>query len=118
AGSLANYSVNATSVDGCTNSTSFSLNIKPAPVVSAAAFTSSICKGSNVTLFALGDALTYTWSANANSSNAPVIVVTPNQSEVYSITGTAENNCSSTASWSITVNTAEPISATSSKPAG
>ncbi|MBX3163288.1 MAG: T9SS type A sorting domain-containing protein [Bacteroidetes bacterium] len=113
-----NYYVEAESLDGCTNSTSFSLFIKPAPVVTAASFTNSICQGDNITLFALGDALTYTWSANANSSHAPVVVLTPNQSGLYTVAGTATNGCSSSSDLQVTVHIPDAISVSSSKPNG
>jgi len=85
-------------------------------VVTAATFTDSICPGGNTTLFALGNAYTYSWSANAGSSNAPNIVVSPSHSDVYTVIGTAANGCTTAASQSITVNTSPTLSITAQRP--
>ncbi|MBX3163289.1 MAG: T9SS type A sorting domain-containing protein [Bacteroidetes bacterium] len=112
------YGVEAESIDGCFGETAFSLQIKDAPIVTAVAFTNNVCQGGNVTLFTFGNAVTYTWSANANSSNAPVIVVTPAQSGLYVVSATAANGCMTSSSQSITVHTPANITATTPKPNG
>jgi hypothetical protein len=108
-----NYTISAVSANGCTGSTVVSLFVNPSPVVSVASFTNSICPGDNITLFTFGNASTYTWSANANTSNAPAVVLSPSQSTVYTVVGTSANSCTTAASQSITVNTPPTLTVTS-----
>ena len=91
------YSVTATSMEGCTGSTSVFVTINPLPNVNISG-NNSFCQGDNVTLTAMG-ASSYAWSNT--STNAAITVSNAGN---YSVTGTDANGCSNTASKTVTVN--------------
>ena len=75
------YSVTGTSL-GCTNSTAITVTVNPNPIITVN--NPIICSGENTTLTANG-ATTYVWSSGATTNP---IVVSPNSSTTYTITGT------------------------------
>ncbi|MDY6348521.1 MAG: T9SS type A sorting domain-containing protein [Bacteroidales bacterium] len=91
------YSVTATSIEGCTGSTSTYVTVNPLPNVSISG-NNSFCQGGSVSLMASG-ASSYSWSNGSN--NATITVSNPG---TYTVIGTNAAGCSATASKTVTVN--------------
>ncbi len=90
------YTVTGTSVDGCDNSVSATINVISAPSISVNSTT--ICAGSTATLAASG-VTTYTWNTTSNSST---IFVNPTSTSIYTVSGNL-TGCSTTATQEVTV---------------
>ena len=94
--SSTNYTINATSTQGCVNSATTAVIITGSPTISVNSAT--ICSGNTATLTASGVS-TYTWSTGSNS-----VSITPNPTVTtsYTISGNAAG-CAVTASNTATV---------------
>ncbi len=92
------YSVTATNSNGCQNSTSVTATALELPVVNVAG-KSFICPGEQDTLTANG-AIRYVWSTGESGD---AILTMPAQTTVYTVTGYAENGCSSAVSKTVNV---------------
>jgi gliding motility-associated-like protein len=92
------------SKDGCTDTAHHNIDIKPTPVINAAATPEVICLGNSTTLSA-GGGITYDWSpaGDLSNPNAPDPVATPQVSTTYQVTVTDANGCSNTDDVSIRV---------------
>ncbi len=93
-------------VNGCTDTASVTITVKPIPNVSAVASLSSICDGEQTTLNGSG-AVTYSWSNGVSNG----IAFVPAATQVYTVTGT-QDGCSDTASIMITVKPLPNVGAT------
>ena len=91
------YTVTVTNVEGCNASESVTVTVNPLPTITISG-SSSFCQGDNTTLTASG-ASTYVW--NNGSSNTSITV---NNAGTYTVTGTDANNCTNTATKTVTVN--------------
>jgi hypothetical protein len=92
--------------NGCSNSNTVVISVGGAgPVVLISSSQNSICAGGSTTLTASG-ATSYTWS---NGSGNAVIVVSPNQTTTYSVTGSV-NGCAATAFFAVPVTAAPAFS--------
>jgi len=77
----------------------------PKPIATITPSATSVCQGNNITLTAnTGSSLTYSWSSS-NTTNQISVSATG----TYSLTVTNSNNCSNTASQTVTVNPLPPI---------
>jgi hypothetical protein len=85
------YTVEVTGNCGSETSISTNLTVNPLPNVLANASASSVCEGDQVTLFGSG-ALSYSWD-NGVVNLVPFI---PNQTLLYTVTGTDINGCINT----------------------
>jgi PKD repeat protein len=93
------YSVVASYTTGCTSPTgTITVTILPQPTVTVNSAT--ICAGNTATLTASG-ASTYAWIGGPNTST---MIVMPNNTATFTVTGTDANNCSSDAMATVTVN--------------
>lgn len=90
----------------CAASKAQTVLVVPLPTVTAMRSSASICAGNSVTLSAIG-ALSYSWNTGAQTQ---VIVQTPSQPTVYSVTGFS-TLCSATSSISVGVNALPVVSA-------
>ncbi len=104
-----NYGVIGTDGNGCQNIASVSVAVNALPTVTASVTSSAVCAGESVT-FTGGGAATYFW----NNSVADGVPFTPGTTNTYTVLGTDANNCSNTASVSVTVNTAPTVTANAS----
>ena len=95
-----NYSVKLNNVGCVIPSNTVSLTFNAVPSLSLTANSTTICAADAVSLNVSG-ASTYTWSSGSNNAS---YTATPLSNTIYSVTGTDINNCSNTASISITVN--------------
>ncbi len=86
------------STTGCKDTATTTVNFLPLPNVTASASNTIVCPGSQVTLTG-GGANTFVWTSGVNDG----VAFTANASQTYTVTGTDANNCSKTASITITV---------------
>jgi parallel beta-helix repeat protein len=93
------YTVTGTDANGCTNTSTATLNVLAAPAVGFTASATAVCAGSSVTLTGTG-AQSYAWSGGISDGVAFI----PTASGTYIVTGTAANTCTGTDTASITVN--------------
>ncbi|MBR5920114.1 MAG: T9SS type A sorting domain-containing protein [Bacteroidales bacterium] len=91
------YTVTTTNTEGCSNTASVTVTVNPLPNVSISG-SSSFCQGSIVVLTAIG-ASSYSWSNGNNSST-----ITVSNPGTYTLIGTDANNCTNTASKTVTAN--------------
>lgn len=88
--STTTYTVTSTNTFGCTAIDSVVVTVSAAPPITVSNDT-SLCAGGNATLSASG-ATTYSWQPGNLSGS--VVVVSPNSTTTYTVTGT-NNNCTS-----------------------
>jgi hypothetical protein len=107
------YTITATNSQGCTRTTFIPVVVKLKPTVTIASNPSpaTICSGTSLSLTASG-AITYVWSPNITNGS----VFVPAATSVYTVTGTGQFGCTSTASVSITVNPLPNVNASISSP--
>jgi hypothetical protein len=102
----ANYTVTVVDANNCTNWATNTVTVNDLPTVSINSTT--ICVGATTTLTATAPTATsYTWS---NNSNGMSIIVTPTTTVNYSVTVTDVNNCSNSATNTVTVNNLPTVS--------
>ena len=99
------YAVTGTDVYGCQNTDQVLVTVNALPTINAGS-PASVCSGASVLLSASG-APTLTWS-NGVSNGSTFI---PSNSSTLTVTGTDANNCSNTATFSITVHPLPTVSA-------
>jgi hypothetical protein len=96
------YTVIGTNSNGCSDSAMIVIKILPAPTVTAVSADSSICSGGSATLTASG-AVTYVWNPGSIFGNP--VTVSPTATTSYTVTGTASNGCTATATITVVVDT-------------
>lgn len=104
-----NYTVIGTASNGCTDTTSLSLNVNPSPNVTINATATTLCQGDAVTLSGSG-AITYSWNNNITDG----IAFTPSTTSNYTLTGTDGNGCAATSQITVNVNTLPNVVANAS----
>jgi Secretion system C-terminal sorting domain len=105
------YTVTGTNANGCSSTATVSVTVNPLPVVAANTSASAICVGGSATLSATG-AATYVWMPG-NLTGASVSV-SPIATTTYTVTGTNQFGCSSTATVNVVVNPLPVVSANTS----
>jgi hypothetical protein len=105
--STTTYTITATNTANCSASGSTILNVNSRPTVTATAAPSSICNGETSVLFAnasagSGTVSTYSWSSDLGNISGGT--VSPGTTTQYTVTVTNSNNCTTSASTSVTVN--------------
>lgn len=103
------YTVTGTDANNCSGTASVTVNVVPAPNVTAQASATAVCSGSPVTLTGQG-AQSYTWNNGVNDG----VPFTPAISQAYIVTGDNGNNCINTDTIFITVNSLPAVSALAS----
>jgi hypothetical protein len=101
------YSVTVTDANNCTASATKTVSVNPNPTATISPASVTICSGESATLTA-GGGTGFAWS-NALGNNAAITVALTNTTS-YDVTVTDANNCTATATKTITVN-ALPIAA-------
>ena len=91
------YTVTASNTEGCSATANVTVTVNPLPNISISG-DNSFCQGNSVVLTANG-ASNYTWSNG--SSNATITVSNPG---TYTLIGTDANNCTNTATKTVTAN--------------
>ncbi|MDI1354942.1 MAG: T9SS type A sorting domain-containing protein, partial [bacterium] len=106
-----NYTLNASALNGCTNTAVQNVSVNALPSLSVAANTSVVCRGGSAQFTAAG-ATTYTWNTGLTTTT---IAVSPTITTSYSVTGTlASTGCSNTAVQNLSVNALPVLSITAS----
>jgi 3'-phosphoadenosine 5'-phosphosulfate sulfotransferase (PAPS reductase)/FAD synthetase len=100
------YTVTGTDDNTCSNTATVTVTVNQLPTVSISEV-SPICNGQSATLTASG-ATSYTWDNEVGEGNGKQ--VSPATTTSYTVTGTDNNNCSNTASITITVNQLPSVS--------
>ncbi len=96
------YTVTGTNTTtGCNNTATQIITVNPLPVVSYTTIplSATVCAGASVSLSG-GGASSYTWSGGISNG----VFFIPTATTTYIVTGTDGNNCSNTASKTVTVN--------------
>jgi hypothetical protein len=104
------YEVTGTDANGCSNTSTITVTVNSIPVVTASsnATNDEVCEGDEVILTASG-ASTYVW----NNGVVNGVAFAPTTTDVYEVTGTSTEGCSSTAAITISVNAAPTVTASS-----
>ncbi|MEZ4887724.1 MAG: T9SS type A sorting domain-containing protein [Chitinophagales bacterium] len=101
------YTVTVTNDTGCSTTATVALTIYPLPT--AAAMTTAVCAGEDVSVSVMatgGTTFTYVWSDDAGSTDSAITVASADavDGDVYTVTVTNDTGCSSTGTVAITVN--------------
>lgn len=101
------FTVNGSTLSGCENTAMASITVNPNPIVGATATLTEVCFGESTILTGTG-ATAYSWTGGVIDG----ISFTPGAVGLatYTVTGTNEFGCESTASIDITVIDCEPVS--------
>ncbi len=100
-----NYTVTGDNGYGCTNTSNISVTVNQSPTVTATSSSSSINEGQSVTLTGNG-ASTYSWDNGVINNVAFYPFAGTN---TYTVTGTAANNCTNTATLTVIVHSLADI---------
>lgn len=100
------YTIIGKNINGCTNTKTVSIGVKPNPTVTAVVNPTIICPGSSATLSANG-ASTYFWPQTFATTS--VTVVSPNVTTLYQVIGTSTNGCSKSATVQLVVMTSPTV---------
>jgi PKD repeat protein len=95
----------------CTNAKNFTLTVNLTPTVNASASATLICASAQTTTLTGAGAASYVWNPGAVAGNN--IPTTLTSSTVFTVTGTAANGCTKTATVSISVSPCTGITKTS-----
>ncbi len=102
------YTITVTNGGGCTSTASVAVTVNALPTATASSSTPTICSGTTLNLTGGGVGTAYAWTGPngyTSSAQSPTIASpTVLASGVYRITVTNVNNCTSTATTSVTVN--------------
>lgn len=108
------YSVSGTStLTGCPATANNFVTVNPTPIVSIVPSATAVCEGGSVNLVAMGNASSYTWSANGGT-NGQFVTVTPATATTYTLIGANSANCNAISTQFIDVKPLPTISAQSS----
>ncbi len=104
------YTVTGTAINGCTNTDTVRVNIKPLPAINAG-LPVSICPAASTTLSATGG-VSYTWipASTLSCTTCANPIATPGITTIYSLTGVGANGCINTSTVTVTVNPLPVIS--------
>lgn len=99
------YTVIGSSFVGCVNAipVTTSVTVNALPVISVSSTTNTLCQGSTATISAVISAVgasSFVWAGNGNGSQ---IIVSPNSTTTYTVTGTDVNGCENTVNFTQTV---------------
>jgi hypothetical protein len=107
--STATYTVTGTAANGCTGTATRLVTVNTTPTVTTSVTSATICSGQSTSLSASG-ASTYSWQPGGLSGTP--VVVSPASTTTYTVTGTAANGCTATATRLVTVNTSPTVGTT------
>lgn len=99
----ANYTVTGSDINGCSDTDTITVTVLSKPTVTANSTATLVCVG-NAVIFTGGGAATYTWTGGV-TNGSPFIV---NATQTFTVTGTAANTCTNSASISVSIRTLPP----------
>lgn len=93
------------------------VNVNSSAVISVAPLTSAICEGQSTTLNASGG-ISYSWSpaTGLNTTSGPTVIASPTITTTYTLTGIADNGCTSQIPVTVNVNPNPTPTVTPSNP--
>lgn len=94
------YSVTGTGVNGCKNSSAYTVTVNPLPTLNVSTSSSVICIGQSANLNVSG-ANTYTWMPGSLVGAA--VVATPTVNTTYTVNGTSAAGCNNSTTRTVTV---------------
>jgi hypothetical protein len=97
------YSVIGSNAFNCTDQKSYQVTVNPLPTIAVPSIPQSVCAGESVTLTATGGN-TYLWSSVFGAVSMNPLVVSPNTSVTYTVTGTSAKGCEGNATAALLVN--------------
>jgi hypothetical protein len=95
------YTVTGTDANGCSNSSTITVNVNTPPTVVSSSSVGTTCAGDVVTLSASG-AVSYNWMPG--SLNGASVTDVPTASTTYTVTGTDANGCTNSSTVTVNVN--------------
>ena len=101
------YTVQSQNYYECFRTRTLTIDVKPSPDLIIQATNTLICAQQHVTLSVSG-AANYQWLGQS-AATSHSLAVSPQITTTYSVTGTAQNNCSSTASITVEVDACDAI---------
>ncbi|MEW6467510.1 MAG: PKD domain-containing protein [Bacteroidota bacterium] len=103
------YTVTGTA-SGCSGTNTITITVNAVPLVSITPPSATICPSGSVVLTASG-ASTYVWSPSTglSATTGASVTASPVSSITYTVTGTAGNGCTASASSTVTVGTTSPL---------
>lgn len=105
------YTLTGTDVNGCVNTDTLTIVVKPLPTADAGLNT-SICSGTTTTFNATGG-VSYSWSPSTGLSNPsiPNPIASPSATTSYTVTVTGSNGCVNTDVVTVSVNASPTVTA-------
>ncbi|MBI4930843.1 MAG: DUF3494 domain-containing protein [Bacteroidetes bacterium] len=102
---ITNYSVTATSVNGCSATDIVTVFVKPLPIINVGS-NKTVCSGKCATLAAASSAGNYAWSpaTGLSCTNCSNPQACPTATTTYTVTTTGANGCTASATVAVTVN--------------
>lgn len=100
----------------CYSTTTLAITVYNSPNIAALSNRTLICQGDNVSLSAVG-AITYTWTNGATTHSGSTWQVSPQSTQIYTISGTNQYNCVDTKTLQVTVNPCNGIAKNNSEEA-
>ena len=104
------YTVTAT-IGSCTATATTSVTVNALPAITVNS--SSICLGQTTATLTAAGGSSYQWSAGTSSPSGATVTAGPLTTTIFTVTGTDINNCSNTATATVTVNALPPVSVNS-----
>ncbi|MEI2724398.1 MAG: hypothetical protein V9H26_12960 [Verrucomicrobiota bacterium] len=98
-----------TTATGCSNTSTRTVTVHALPTVNSTASVNPLCAGTSTILTGSG-ASSYTWTGGVTNG----VSFIPTTTTTYTVTGTAPNGCTKTATKTITVNSLPAVTATAS----
>lgn len=111
------YTVIGQNQFGCTGLATQVVNVNGLPSINVGAPNNQICLGESINLSASG-ANSYTWSSISSYLTGQQVVVSPNTSVTYNITGTDANGCVGSTTFQLSVNACTGITETTTTASG
>ncbi len=97
------YVVTGTNLNGCINRDTVTITVNTSPLIVASSNT-TVCLGDSATLTASGaPSLVWTPPSGLSSTNGSPVKASPASTTIYTVTGTATNGCSKTATSVVSV---------------
>ena len=107
-------SVIGTAANTCTGTAATTVVVNPTPILSSAQGATAVCLGQSVTFLGNGSAQTFSWNGNPTGPN---LIVTPQATSVYTLSGSNSYSCIGTTTAAIVVNPLPTLSVSATRTA-
>ncbi|MCC7303648.1 MAG: PKD domain-containing protein [Bacteroidia bacterium] len=110
------YTVTGTGSNGCTRTATQTITVNPRPTITATPSTATFCSGGSVAITASGgqNPNSYTWApaSGLSATTGNNVTANPTVTTTYTVTGSASNGCTNTATVLVTVNPLPTVTVT------